>query len=174
MIAILLQLAGLFLVLSLLAVGSANSVLPDMQRAAVQTYHWMTDREFLDLFAISRVAPGPGSLIVALIGQKAAGLPGAAVATVAMFTPSCLLVHLVARVWHRLRDAAWRERAEAGLGPVVVGLILASALVLVRGTQHALPAYALTAAATLVLTATELHPLWVLGAGALAGWLLGL
>jgi chromate transporter len=171
---VLVQLALLFAGLSLLAVGSANSVVPDMQRAAVQTYHWMTDRDFLDLFALSRVAPGPGSLIVALIGQKAAGLTGAAVATLAMFTPSCLLVYGVARAWHRFRDATWRTRAERALGPVVVGLIFASAMVLIRGTEHGLTAYALTALATLVLTATDTHPLVVMGAAAAAGWAFGL
>jgi chromate transporter len=174
MMGVLVQLALLFAGLSLLAVGSANSVLPDMQRAAVQTYHWMSERDFLDLFALSRVAPGPGSLIVALIGQKAAGLAGAAVATLAMFGPSCLLVYGVARMWHRFRDAAWRERAERALGPVVVGLIFASAIALMRGTEHGVAAYTLTGLATLLLSATELHPLVVMAAAAAAGWRLGL
>ncbi len=171
---VLVKLALLFATLSLLAVGSANSVVPAMQHAAVDTYGWMTNREFLDLFAISRVAPGPGSLIVTLIGQHAAGLWGAAVATVAMFAPSCLLVHIAAGVWHRTRDAAWRVWAERGLAPIAVGLIYASGFALIRGTEHAWAAYGLTALATAILTATELHPLIVLGMGAAGGWLLGL
>jgi chromate transporter len=171
---ILWRLAGLFLMLSLLAVGSGNAVIPEMQRTVVQDFHWMTDRDFLDLFAISRAAPGPGSLIVALVGQKAGGLLGAAVSTVSMFGPSCLLIHFAARLWYRYRDSAWRERAERALAPVAIGLIFASALALVHGTEHGLAAYALTAAATLVLTLTEWHPLGVMAAGAAAGWLLGL
>ena len=103
----LLQLAALFAMLSMLAFGGGAGVLPDMQRATVDHYHWLTSREFLDMFAISRAAPGPGSLIVLLIGQKVAGLTGAAVAFVAMFGPSCALVYLVARVWHRAAHAAW-------------------------------------------------------------------
>jgi len=59
MIAALLQLALLFGGLSLLAFGGGTAVLPDMQRAAVDTYHWMTAPEFLHL-AISRAAPGLG------------------------------------------------------------------------------------------------------------------
>ena len=46
--------------LSMLAFGGGAGVIPDMQRAAVDQYHWMTAREFLDMFAISRAAPGPG------------------------------------------------------------------------------------------------------------------
>ena len=171
---VLLQLAGLFLVLSLLAVGGGNAVVPDMARAAVDTYHWMTAREFVDLFALSRVAPGPGSLIVALIGQRAAGLPGAAVAVLAMFGPTCLLVYGAARAWQHFRDAPWRERVERGLAPVAIGLVFASAIVLMRGTDHGPSALGLTAAASVALAASEVHPLWVLGVGAAAGWLLGL
>jgi chromate transporter len=171
---VLLQLAGLFLVLSLLAVGGGNAVVPDMERAAVETYHWMTAREFVDLFALSRVAPGPGSLIVALIGQHAAGVAGAAVAVAAMFGPTCLAVHLAARAWQHFRDAPWRERVERGLAPVAIGLVFASAIVLMKSTDHEPAAVGLTAAASLVLAATEVQPLWVLAAGAAAGWLLGL
>ena len=174
MIAVLLKLAGLFATLSLLAFGSANSVIPDMQRAAVETYHWMTEREFLQLFAISRVAPGPGSLVVTLVGQKVAGLAGAAVATLAMFGPSCLLVHLAAGLWHRTRNASWRARVERGMGPVAVGLIFASGLALMRGTEHGAAALGLTLAATAVLAWSDSPPLLVLAAAGLAGWGLGL
>ena len=174
MIGVLLQLAGLFLVLSLLAVGGGNAVVPDMQRAAVDTYRWMSSREFLDLFALSRVAPGPGSLIVALIGQHVAGIAGAAVATAAMFGPTCVLIYFAGRAWHHFRAAPWRDQVERGLAPVAIGLVFASAIALTRGTEDALAAYALTAISTVVFTATDVHPLWVLGAGAAVGWLLHL
>lgn len=162
----LVQLAALFGMLSLLAVGGGNGVIPDMQRAAVDVHHWMTAPEFLDLFAISRASPGPGSLIVVLIGQKAAGLAGAAVASVAMYAPSTLLVHLLAGAWHRAARAAWRDRAERALAPVAVGLTYASGLALLRGSPHAPSAYAITGAATLLLALTEAPPLLVLAAGA--------
>jgi chromate transporter len=167
------RLAVLFSGLSLLAFGGGSAVLPDMQRAAM-AQHWVTGREFVDLFGLSRVAPGPGSLIVTLIGQKAAGVPGAAVATLAMFTPSCLLVYLAARFWSRTREAPWRSVVDRGLAPIGVGLTYAAALVLIRGTEHTVPAYAITAVATLLLAATPLHPLLVLGAGAVVGWAVGL
>lgn len=171
---VLLKLAGLFATLSLMAFGSANAVLPDMQRAVVVTYKWMSDREFLELFAISRISPGPGSLIVALVGQRVAGLVGAAVATGSMFGPPCLLVHLAAGMWHRTRDAAWRGRVERGLAPVAVGLIFAAGFALIRGTEHEAAAYAVTGVATALLAFTDLHPLLVLGAGGVAGFVLGL
>ncbi len=165
MIQVLLQLAGLFALLSVLSVGGGNGVLPDMQHAAVDVHHWMTDREFLDFFALSRAAPGPNSLIVVLIGQHAAGFAGAAVAFVAMFAPSCLIVHLATRLWRRAADAPWRAVTERALAPVSVGLTIGAGLALVQGTEHDWRNYVVTAAATLVLAVTEVHPMVVLAAG---------
>jgi len=165
MIPTLLQIAGLFSLLSLLAFGGGAAVLPDMQRAAVDVHHWLTGREFLDMFALSRAIP-PGSLIVVLVGQKAAGVAGGLVALLAMFGPSSILAYAVARVWHRAGGAAWREILEQALAPVSVGLTIASGIALARGTEHDWPAYAVTAGTTLVLAFTRLHPLAVMAAGA--------
>lgn len=166
--ATLLQLAALFSRLSLLAFGGGNAVIPAMQRATVDIHHWLTARQFLEVFAISRAAPGPASLIVVLIGQKAAGLAGGLVAALAMFGPSCLLVHIAARFWRRTAEAASRADVEAALAPVAVGLVFASGLAVAEGTEHRLLAWSCTAAATLVMAATEINPLLVLGACAAA------
>jgi len=99
--------------LSLLAFGGGAAVLPDMQRQAVEVHHWLTSREFLDMFALSRAIP-PGSMIVVLVGQKAAGIAGGLVALLAMFGPSSLLAYALARLWHRAGGAAWRETVEQG------------------------------------------------------------
>ena len=169
----LLRIAGLFALLSLLSVGGGNGVIPDMQRAAVDQYHWMTAREFLDSFAISRAAPGPGSLIVLLVGLKAAGVIGALVAVLAMYLPSGLIVFFGARAWGSAARATWRAHAERALAPVAVGLTYASGIALVRATEHEWQALAVTAAATLLLALTELHPLLVLLAGAATLLVLG-
>ncbi len=168
MIQVLLQLALLFGSLSLLAFGGGTAVIPDMQRAVVDVHHWLTAPEFLAFFAISRAAPGPGSLIVVLIGQKVAGIAGAVVAGLAMFGPSCVLVYVAARVWHRAGGAAWRLHVERALAPIAIGLTFASAIALMRGTEHDWRAYAITAVATVVLSLTEVNPLFVLGGGAVA------
>jgi chromate transporter len=166
---VLLQLASLFATLSMLAFGGGAGVIPDMQRAAVDHYHWLNAREFLDMFAISRAAPGPGSLIVVLIGLKAAGTAGAAIAFIAMFGPSCLAVHLVARYWQSAARAAWRGVVERALAPVAVGLTFASGLSLMRGTEHGLAPWGLTVISSILFSVTEINPILLLlfGAGTL-------
>jgi chromate transporter len=166
MILTLLQLASLFAVLSMLAFGGGAGVIPDIQRAAVDNHHWLTAREFLDSFAISRAAPGPGSLIVVLIGLKAAGLAGAVVAFVAMFAPSCLAVHVVARFWHKAARSAWRAMVERALAPVAVGLTFATGLSLMRGTEHGWLPWGITLISAVLFSLTEINPILLLGFGA--------
>jgi chromate transporter len=172
MTATLLQIAATFGLLSLLAFGGGAAVLPDMQRQAVQVHHWISSREFLDMFALSRAVP-PGSLIVALIGQKAAGIAGGLVALLAMFGPSSLLAFGMARLWHRAGGSAWRETLEQALAPVSIGLTIASSIALARSTEHDWITYGVTAVTTLLLTFTRLHPLAVMGGGAVAMVLAG-
>ncbi len=59
-------LAGFFALMSLFAIGGANSAVPEMHRFAVAVKHWMTDQEFSDIFALAQVTPGPNVIIVTL------------------------------------------------------------------------------------------------------------
>lgn len=167
MIGTLTQLGLLFFVLGMLSIGGGNAILADMQAASVHTHGWMTDKEFLDIFALSRATPGPGTLVVALIGLKAAGLAGAAVAFTAMFAPPFAIIYTATRAWHRARTSAWYALAERGLAPIAIGFSFAGGLVLLQASEwHALP-LAITAAATATLALTETHPMLVMLAAAL-------
>ena len=167
-------LAGYFALLSLFAVGGANAAIPEMHRVAVEVMQWMSDRQFADMFAIAQVSPGPNVIIVTLIGYHVAGFAGAAVATAAMCGPTCVLAFLVARTWDRFKQARWRVAVQAGLVPLSLGLIGASAFVVARAADHTVVAGLVTAATTLVAFATRINPLWLFAAGAvlgLTGWL---
>src|SRR5262245_62534471 len=94
----------LFGSLSLVSFGGGNTVVPAMHHHAVDLEHWLTNRQFADLFALAQAAPGPSSLFVSLIGFAAAGILGAAVATVAMLAPSCALMYAASRGWEQLRS----------------------------------------------------------------------
>lgn len=120
-----LALVAMFVPLSLVSLGGGTSIFADMHRQAVEVRGWMTDQEFADLFAISRAAPGPGSLVAALVGWKAAGFWGALVAALALYVPTAALMYGAGLWWHGGRHAALRRAIERGLRPVAVGLILA-------------------------------------------------
>lgn len=170
----LLSLAGYFALLSLFAVGGANAAIPEIHRVAVGVMHWMNDRQFADMFAIAQMSPGPNVIIVTLIGYHVAGLTGAGVATLAMCGPTCVMAFLVARVWDRFKDARWRIAIQAGLVPVSLGLIAASAFVVARAADHNVVAGLITAATAAVAFATRINPLWLFAAGGvlgMTGWL---
>ena len=170
----LLPLFTYFAGLSLFAVGGANAAIPEMHRVAVDVMHWMSDRQFADSFAIAQVSPGPNVIVVALIGYHVAGLAGAAVATIGMCGPTCTMAFIVARFWDRFKDAPWRIAIQAGLVPVSLGLIAASAFVLARAADHSILAALITAATAAVAYWTRVNPLWIFlvaGAIGLAGWL---
>ncbi len=162
-------LAGQFAVLSLLAFGGANAVVPEMHRQAVEVHRWMSDKDFAALFAIAQAVPGPNFLISTLVGLKAAGPLGAVVATAAMCAPSCLLTFWAAKAWDRYRATRIRMALAAGLAPVTVGLVFASAWLLARAADREWRLAAVTAATAAVAALTRLNPLWCLAAAAALG-----
>src|SRR5215831_17764595 len=125
-----------FAVLSFFAIGGGASAVPEMHRQTVDIARLLTDRQFSELFAIAQAVPGPNLMFVALLGHFIAGAPGAAVATVAMCGPSCILAYAVSQVVERFRKARWRIAIGAGLVPVTIGLIAASALIIARGADR--------------------------------------
>ena len=165
----LLALAGHFALMSLFAIGGANSAVPEMQRLAVEVEGWMSARQFTDIFAIAQVTPGPNVIIVTLIGYHVAGLAGALVATLAMCGPTCVLAFYLGHVWERFKHAPWRAAIQAGLAPISVGLIAASALVVASGIAHNLVAVTIILATAVITYTTRLNPLWIFAAAALIG-----
>jgi chromate transporter len=169
---ILLELAGMFGRLSLLAVGGANSTLSPINRDVVTNHHWLTETQFAQLFAITNAAPGPNVVISTVIGAHVAGVAGGIVATVAMVLPAGLLAIVVSKIWERYSEHRWRRIIQAALLPITAGLLLASAGILVRQSDTG----RLTALITLVSAAftwrARLHPFWLLAGGTLLGLLL--
>jgi chromate transporter len=162
-------LAVSFLTISLLAFGGANAVIPEMHRQAVDVARWMTDRQFVSLYALAQAAPGPNVMVVTLIGWHVAGLEGALVATAAMMVPSVTLTFVAFRLWTYFRHRPWLETIQNGLTPVTVGLVASSAFLLAKTSDHGMPAYLLTAATAALTYWTRLNPLWVFGVAACLG-----
>ncbi|MEO5764397.1 MAG: chromate transporter [Casimicrobiaceae bacterium] len=166
---VLLEIAWRFASLSLLAIGGINALLPEFHRVVVDVEHWMTSAEFADLFALAQLAPGPNAMIVSLLGWKAAGVPGAFVATVASCGPSSLVCYFAMRRFERMKEAKTRATLQRALAPIAIGLVLASGYTLARAADRSAIAVALTVIATVVIAWTRVNPVWVLAVAALVG-----
>jgi chromate transporter len=162
-------LAGYFALMSLLAFGGGYAAVPDMHRLAVEVMHWMSDRQFADMFAIAQVTPGPNIMIVTLIGYHVAGLPGAVVTTLAMCGPSCVVAYFVSKIWQRFKEARWRVAIQAGLAPIAIGLFGATAIVITRASAQNWVVLAVTVVTAAVTYKLRLNPLWIFAAAALLG-----
>jgi chromate transporter len=157
-----------FLLLSLLAIGGAISVVPDMHRVLVNDYGMLTDPQFNASIAIAQAAPGPNVLFVAVMGYQAAGLVGAATTLLGIMLPSTTLAFAASR-WGRARED-WRAvRAfKAGMAPLTIALLFAAAWIITAqtpGWRHVV----VTVVAALLTWRTRVHLLWLIAAGGVVG-----
>ena len=159
-----------FGLMSLFAVGGANSAIPEMHRIADDVHHWMNDTQFADIFAISQLSPGPNVLIVTLIGYSVAGVTGALVATLAMCGPTAILAYYVSRLLQRSSHSPWPAIIQAALVPLSIGLMGASGLIMALTSDRSWVAGLITIVAAALAFATRLNPLWMLVAGGALGF----
>ena len=166
----LLALLAHFLLLSLMAIGGAITVAPEMHRVMVDQMGLLSDAQFNASIAIAQASPGPNVLFVAVMGYQAAGLLGAAATLTGIMLPSTTLALAAARWSHARRD--WRAvRAfKAGMAPIVIALMFATGWILsaeTPGWRHVL----LTVTAAVLVWRTRLHLLVMIAVGAIIGGL---
>ncbi|MFN8522246.1 MAG: chromate transporter [Chloroflexota bacterium] len=166
---VLIELARTWAVLSLIAIGGINTVIPEVYHQSVVVQRWITDAEFGNLLAISQTSPGPNGLVVSLIGWRVAGLAGFLVSTAAVQLPPAAVAFALSRLRQRLGAESWLGTAQSGLVPIAIGLILASGYVTAVAVDRTIAAVATTIIVSVVVWRTRLNPMWLLGCGALVG-----
>lgn len=165
-----LQILLTFSILSLVAIGGANAVLPEMHRQLVELRGWLDDATFSQLYALAQAAPGPNILVASVMGWRIGGAGGMAAATFGMLVPAAILAWFMAGLMHRLRDAAWLKPAQGGLVPVAIGLILAAGITMAEASHsHGVMPLVVVAVSTVFVWRTNYSPLWVLAGGGMLG-----
>uniref|UniRef100_UPI0040482AFE chromate transporter n=1 Tax=Limnohabitans sp. TaxID=1907725 RepID=UPI0040482AFE len=177
-----------FLSLSLLAVGGAIILAPDMHRFLVEENHWLTDQQFSSSIALAQSAPGPNVLFVGLIGwnvglNAGAGLGGGwisvalsalgmLISLLGIMLPSSLLTYTTTRWAHKHRDNRGVRAFKLGMAPVVIALLVSTGWLLTASHNNPMrdwPLWVLTLVAMGLVWRTRIHLLWLIGAGALLG-----
>lgn len=177
-----------FAALSLLAVGGAITTAPDMHRYFVDDMHWLSESQFTSSIALAQAAPGPNILFVALIGWNVGlnagagvgggwfsaglGILGVMVAMWGIMLPSSILTYTATRWAHQHRENIGIRAFKAGMAPIVIALLLATAWLLTASHDRPAqdwPVYVLTLLATSLVWRTRLHMLWLIGGGAVVG-----
>ena len=125
---ILLRLFLTFLKIGAVAFGGGYVMIPLMRDECLAN-GWLNEAELLDFIAVSESTPGPIAVNMAtFVGSSQAGFLGALVATLGVVLPSFLLILLVAAALRRLLSYRGVRAVLSGVRPVVVALILSTAL----------------------------------------------
>ena len=117
------QLAALMLRIDLFAFGGGFASLPLMFHEVVNAMGWLDGNTFMDGIALGQVTPGPIIITATFVGYLVRGIPGALVATAAIFTPSFVVLVAITPFFDRLKNAKHFSGATRGILASFVGLL---------------------------------------------------
>jgi chromate transporter len=119
---------------SALTFGSGLAVVPFLHHGLVETHHWLTEQQLTDAVAMGLISPGPVVIMGTFAGYLVAGVVGAVVATVALFTPTYLFVVVPGRLFRRFEKHPRVQGFVKGATAAAAGAIAGAAIVIGRQT----------------------------------------
>jgi chromate transporter len=114
--------------------GSGLAVVPFLHQGLVETHHWLTEQQLTDAVAIGLISPGPVVIMGTFAGYLVAGVVGAVVATVGLFTPTYLFVVVPGRLFRRYEKHPRLQGFVKGATAAAAGAIAGAAIVIGRQT----------------------------------------
>jgi chromate transporter len=144
----------IFSTFSKVALSGFGGVLPVSRYTLVEKKKWLTEKEFAEQLAISQLLPGPNivNLSVAL-GDRFQGVAGSLAAVAGLFSIPFLLFMALGWGYHFFSDALWLKKALLGISAAAAGLIICTALKLIKSMTKKVWAYAVTACAFIGIVA---------------------
>ena len=165
----LIRIAGAFLKIGALLFGSGYVLLAFLRRDLVLSYGWLSEGQILDAIAVGQITPGPVFTTATFVGYLLRGLPGAVVATVAIFFPAFVMTAVLEPVIAKLRAKPVTAAALDGLNAAAVALMVGVTWFLARDAVIDVPTALLAAGSLAVLLRWEVNPVWLMAAGAAIG-----
>ena len=172
----------LFTRVALFSWGGGPASMGLMQRETVSA-GWVTPEQFADALAIGNALPGPiAPQVSAYVGFKLAGLPGAISATTGTVLPTTILMLVMIVYFFSVKDSPVIVATLKAVRPVVVGLLIWTAysmIVSVFGVQSLgwsaglarhWDGIAIAGIVFLLLTFTEINPVFLVIAAAALGY----
>ena len=168
----LLDLFLVFLFIGVFSFGGGNAMYPLLLEELVKNHVWITQKELIDLFALAQMTPGPVATNAAtFVGYIVAGLSGAVVATIGVSLPSVVVMLVFVGLIANFARSVAMKSILSGLRPVVVALILGSAVII--GLESVTGAFSvIIVAASMIATGRfKLNPIIVILAAGCLGML---
>ncbi|WP_071134992.1 chromate transporter [Millionella massiliensis] len=169
-----LQLFLTFFKIGVFGFGGGYAMISLIQAEVVANHGWISAAQFADIIAISQVTPGPIAINSATyIGYTATGsVWGSALATLGVCTPSLIIMLIASHFYLRMKDNPYVSQVMKALRPVVIGLILAAALLLLTPDNFIDWKSYLIFGAVLVAAMRKVSPILLIVLAGVAGWML--
>jgi chromate transporter len=158
-----------FLKLGAVVFGSGYVLLAFLRSDLVEQLHWLNEGQLLDAVTIGQVTPGPVFTTATFIGYLVGGLPGALLATVAIFLPAFVLSGAVYRVLPRLRRSPWADAFIDGVTICGLGLMAGVTVQFGRAVIVDLFTATLAIGGFIVLRRFQPNSAWLVLGGAVVG-----
>jgi len=163
-----------FLKIGAVLYGSGYVLLAFLRADLVQNLHWLSDHQLLDAVSIGQFTPGPVFTTATFIGYLVGGLPGALLATLAIFLPAFAFVPAIHRLAALMRRSAWARAILAGVNAAALALMAGVTFQLASAALVDPLTWLLALAALAILLRFKPNSAWLIAAGALAGLLVHL
>jgi len=158
------NLAFLMMRVDLMAFGGGFASVPLMYHEVVAVFQWMDGQTFMNGIVLGQVTPGPIVITATFIGYLLQGSFGAIVATLAVFTPSFLLVVGLAPYYSRFSGSALLHKLQRGVLCSFVGLLISVGVRLGTQVEWDL-VHGLIALVGLAALLRKVDILWIVAAG---------
>ena len=174
-----------FFQIGLFSIGGGYAAMPLIQHQVVELHSWLTMGQFADIVTIAEMTPGPIAINAAtFVGIQVGGLPGAIIVTLGCVIPSCIIVMLLAFLYHKFRGLSLMQGILSGIRPAVVAMIASAGISLLLTalySQGILPqdmsnvdliAAGIFLIGFAILRIWKINPLYVMAGSGVAGILL--
>ena len=171
-----------FFKIGLFTFGGGYAMIALLEEEFIQRRRWLDKDEFLDMTAIAESTPGPVAINSATyLGYKLAGVPGAAVATVAVCLPSFLIIYAISLFFEQFTQLTVIANAFKGIQVCVIYLIFSAGVRMLQALDRSLFSSGVLLSVFLAMTSLSLAGISVSsillillsGAAGVAAWLLG-
>ncbi|MDR3665238.1 MAG: chromate efflux transporter [Ignavibacteriaceae bacterium] len=117
-----------FFKIGMLAFGGGFNSIPLIQHETITIHHWLTLPEFRDGIALGQITPGPVLITSTFIGYKVYGIFGAVTSTIAIFTPSLILIFILYNVHTKLTRLPVINVIMKGILSGFIGLLVSTTI----------------------------------------------
>jgi chromate transporter len=161
-------LVRVFVPIGVMTFGGGLAMIPAIEHMVVAEQGWLDSKAFADAIALGQITPGPVAICATFIGYRVARIPGALVASAAIFGPAIAVALAAGHSVERFRRSPLVEGALRALAPAVIGMLLAATVSLGRAGLHGGIDVGVGVITFLLLCRFPVSPLWpLLGGGVL-------